>query len=59
MLNVYDNKVYEVQTNTSFYYSTDKCTGWWHWGSTPKDGLPDQRGSLASEITSHAIEQAN
>ena len=59
MLNVCDNNVYEVQMYISFYYSTDKCTWWWHCGSTPKHGLPDQRGSLASEITSHAIEQAN
>ena len=39
---------------TSFYYSTNKCTGWWHCGSTPKDELSDPRGSLANEI-----EQAN
>ena len=28
-------------------------------GWTPKDELPDQRGSLANDIPSHAIEQAN
>ena len=27
--------------------------------STPKDGLPDPRGSLVNKIPSHTIEQAN
>ena len=27
--------------------------------NTPKDGLPDPRGSLANDIPSHAIEQPN
>ena len=38
--------------------STDKCTGRWRCGSTPKDELPDPRGSLEN-IPSHTIEQAN
>ena len=59
MLNVCDNNMYEAQTCTLFYYSTDKCTGWWCCGSTAKDGLPDPRGSLANEIPSCIIEQAN
>ena len=59
MLNVCDNNMYEAQTYTSFYYSTDKCTGQWHCGSTLKDEPPDPRGSLANEIPSHTIEQAN
>ena len=52
-----DNNVYEAQTYTLFYYSTDKCTGWLHCGSTPKDGLPDPRGSLANKIPPHALGQ--
>ena len=36
-----------------------KCTGRWRCGSAPKDELPDPRGSLANDIPSHAIEQAN
>ena len=51
--------MYEAQTCTSFYYSTGKCTGQWCCGSTPKDELPGPRGSLANDIPSHAIEQAN
>ena len=46
----------------SFYClndSTEKCTGRWRYGSTPKDALPDQRGSLANDMPSCAIEQAN
>ena len=39
--------------------SADKCTGRWHCGSTLKDELPDPRGSLANDIPSRAIEQAN
>ena len=41
--------------------STDKCTGWWGHGSTPKDKLSDHepRGPLANNIPSCAIEQAN
>ena len=35
---------------------TDKCTGQWHCGSTSK-GEPT--GSLANDIPSRAIEQAN
>ena len=35
--------------------SPDKCTGWWHCVSTPKDELPDPRGSLANDIPSCAI----
>ena len=31
----------------------------WKYLKAPKDGLPDPRGSLANEIPSHAIEQAN
>ena len=38
---------------------TDKCTGQWCCGSTSKDELPEPRGSLANEIPSCAIEQAN
>ena len=37
--------------------STDKCTGGWCCESTPKNELPDPRGSLADNIPSHAIEQ--
>ena len=46
----------------SFYYlndSTDQCTGQWCYGCTPKDELPNQRRSLAKDIASHTIEQAN
>ena len=63
--NVCDNNVYEAQTCTLFYYfilvtsSTDKCTGRWHRGSTPKDELPEPRGSLANDVPSCAIEQTN
>ena len=39
--------------------STDECTGRWHCGSTLKDELPEPRGSLANDIPSCAIEQAN
>ena len=48
-----------------FYYfildtsSTNKCTGKWCCGSTPKDELPEPRGSLANNIPSCALEQAN
>ena len=38
---------------------TDQCTGQWHCGRTPKDELPDPRESLANDIPSCAIEQAN
>ena len=38
---------------------TDKCTGWWCCKSTLKDELPEPSGSLANNIPSHAIEQAN
>ena len=31
----------------------------WKYLKAPKDGLPDPRGSLAIEIPSRAIEQAN
>ena len=31
----------------------------WKYLKAPKDRLPDPRGSLADEIPSHAIEQAN
>ena len=63
--------MYGAKMCTSF---TDKCkkkkwygyarldkwyTGWWRCESTPKDGLPDPRGSLMNKIPSHAIEQAN
>ena len=45
-INVSDNKHVWAQTCTSFYYSTNKCTGGWCCGSTPKqapkDGLPNQ-----------------
>ena len=50
MLNVCDNNVYEAQTCTLFYYSTDKCTGRWSRGSTPKDGVYDPRRSLANKV---------
>ena len=39
--------------------TTDKYTGQWCRGSTPKDELPEPRGSLANDIPSYAIEQAN
>ena len=39
--------------------STNKCTAQWHCGSTPKDKLPDPRGSSTDDIPSRAIEQAN
>ena len=60
-LNACDNNVYEAQTCTtrSFYYSTDKSTEQWYCGNTPKNGLPDPRGSLANKIPFCAIEQAN
>ena len=58
-LNVCDNNVYKAQRCTLFYYSTDKCTGQWRCGITPKEGLPNPRGSLVSKIPSQAIEQAN
>ena len=35
---------------------TDKCTGRWHCGRTPKDELRDSRGSLANDIPFCAIE---
>ena len=57
MLNLCDNNVYKAQMCTLFYYITDKCTGWLHCGSAPKDGLPTLRGSSANEIPSHSIEQ--
>ena len=59
MLNVCDNNVYEAQTCTLFYYSTDKCTGRWRRGSTPKDGVNDPRRSLANKVPSHAVQQVN
>ena len=62
MPNVCDNNVYEAQTCASYYYlivHLVKCTGRWHCGRTPKDELPDPRGSLANDILSCAIEQAN
>ena len=59
MLNVCDNNVYDARMCTSFYYSTDKCTGWLCCGSTPKDGLPNPRGSLVNKIPSHTTEQTN
>ena len=40
-----------------YCWSTNKCTGQWHCGSTTKDELPDPRGSLANDIPSHAIEK--
>ena len=46
-MTIYD--LYEAQACTSLYYSTDKCTGWWHCYSIPKDGLPNPRRSLAKE----------
>ena len=42
-----------------FHYSTDKCTRQWRCGNTLKDELPYPRGSLANDILSRAIEQAN
>ena len=38
---------------------TDKCTGRWCCGNTLKDELPEPRGCLVNDISSHAIEQAN
>ena len=58
-LNVCDNNMCKAQMVISFYYITDKCTGQWHCGSAPKDGLPDPRGSSVNEITSHAIYRAS
>ena len=49
--------MFEAQMCTLLYYSTDKCTGQWHCGSTLKDGLPDPGGSLANIIPPCAIEQ--
>ena len=40
-------------------YCTDKCTEQLHCGITSKDELPKSRGSLANDITSCVIEQAN
>ena len=51
--------VSEAQICNSFYYSTDKCIGQWHHGSTTMYGIPDSRGSLVNEILFHTIEQAN
>ena len=59
MLNVWSNNVYKAQMCTSLYYSTDKCTGKLPFGSTPKDGLTDPRGSLVNQIPYHAKEQTN
>ena len=42
-----------------FLDGNDKCTGLWYCGRTMKNELPDPRGSLANDIPSHAIEQAN
>ena len=38
---------------------TDKCMGRYRCGSTLKNELPKPRGSLANDIPSHAIEQAD
>ena len=53
--------MYEAQTCTLFYYSNDKHTGQWCCGSTLNEGLPDHdpRGSLANNLPSRAIQQAN
>ena len=51
--------MYEAQTCTLFYYSTDKCTGQWRHGSTPKDGVNDTRRSLVNKVPSHAVQQVN
>ena len=62
MPNVCDNNIYEAQACASFDYlndSTDSCTERWHCGCTLKDELPDQRGFLANDICSRAIEQVN
>ena len=40
--------MYEAQTCTSFCSNTDKWTGQWCCETTPKDELPDSRGSLAT-----------
>ena len=60
MANVRDNNVYEAQTCALFYYlivliSVQDDDS----GSTLKGELFDPRGSLASDIPSCAIEQAN
>ena len=63
--NVCDNNMYKAQMCASFYYfildtsSTDKCIGRWCCGSTLKDELPELRESLANDIPSCAIAQAN
>ena len=45
--------VSEAQICNLFYYSTDKCIGQWHRGSTTMHGIPDPRGSLVNEILFH------
>ena len=49
------------KTCTSFYYNIAKCRtmAMWKYLKAPKDGFSDPRGSLANEIPSRAIEQAN
>ena len=42
-----------------FLDGNDKCTRQWYCGRTMKNELPDPTGSLANDIPSHAIEQAN
>ena len=61
MPNVCDNNVHEAQMCSLFYYLKVLISvlDGWHCGSTPKDQLADPRGSLANDIPSHAIEQAN
>ena len=56
---VCDINMYEVQTWISFYYSSNRYTGWWHHGSTMMHGIPDPGGSLVNDMLSQVIEQAN
>ena len=58
-----DNNVYEAQTHASFYYlivriSVQDDMALWKYFKM-KDELPEPRGSLANNIPSCAIEQAN
>ena len=59
MPNVCDDNVYKAQTCASLVDCTDKCTERWCCGSTSKYELPEPRGSLANDMPSRAIEQAN
>ena len=39
--------------------ATDKCTGRWYCGRTPKDELPDPRGSLVNDIATFSCHRAS